>query len=245
MRGSERSDAAETEDSIPVAASDEYDGGGRRKHDTGLSLQVEDLDDERPMSKRRERTKQRGDKQDRDGADDDSGGGGGGNGARGGGRGGGGRGGGRSRGKTVRGSRGGAVRGGGGGASNALVVAGGLQISTAKTGRIIDALMTGQLTAEEAKTKLGACLALHSITMPSGSHLNHNHWLLYLLVRMQACQHPRRRWTPGPRTSSSRYDPLPASSKGSLACCTRCGHVVRLCRLINSRIFTKTGSGQT
>ena len=35
------------------------------------------------------------------------------------------------------------------------MVSGGVQISTAKTGRIIDALMTGQLTAEEAKAKLG------------------------------------------------------------------------------------------
>ena len=47
-----------------------------------------------------------------------------------------------------------AVRGGSGG-SSAVVVSGGVQISTAKTGRIIDALMTGQLTAEEAKAKLG------------------------------------------------------------------------------------------
>lgn len=60
------------------------------------------------------------------------------------------RGGGRSRGKTVRGSRGGAVRG-----SSAVMTSGGVQVSAAKTGRIIDALVSGQLTAEEAKTKLG------------------------------------------------------------------------------------------
>lgn len=131
----------ESEDSMPpspLAQSVQVNDQGQQRS--------EEEPDKQATSKRRERRRQGKNRADADDGDSTVA-------RRRGGRGGG-RGSGPSRGKTVRGSRGGAVRGG----SSTVLVSGGVQVSTAKTGRIIDALMTGQLTAEEAKAKLGVPL---------------------------------------------------------------------------------------
>ncbi len=143
--GGDATSEYETEDSMPPSplAPQAQPGqvSDQGKHPT------EDESGGQPVSTRRERRRQSKNRVRADSGDHAVAG-------RRGGRGGGGRASGRSRGKTVRGSRGGAVRGGST-ESSTVLVSGGVQVSTAKTGRIIDALMTGQLTAEEAKAKLG------------------------------------------------------------------------------------------